>query len=77
MLDLTWVPRNSPVDVFLEIAPLLDIIPETDFSFNGGIRSKVLLPINHYQLCIFCIAEFLYFPKTVSTIYFYFFCLIK
>jgi len=26
---------------------------------------------------IFCIAEFLYFPKTASTIYFYFFCLIK
>jgi hypothetical protein len=36
-VGLTWVPRNSPVDVFLEIAPLLDIIPETDFSFNGGI----------------------------------------
>jgi hypothetical protein len=36
-VGLTWVPRNSPVDVFLEIAPLLDIIPETKFSFNGGI----------------------------------------
>jgi hypothetical protein len=36
-VGLTWVPRNSPVDVFLEIAPLLDIIPETKFSFNSGI----------------------------------------
>jgi hypothetical protein len=36
-VGLVWVPRNSPIDVFLEIAPLLDIIPETDFSFNGGI----------------------------------------
>ena len=36
-VGLTWIPKNSPVDVFLEIAPLLDIIPETDFSFNGGI----------------------------------------
>lgn len=36
-VGLTWIPRNSPVDVFLEIAPLLDIIPETDFSLNGGI----------------------------------------
>ena len=36
-VGLVWVPRNSPIDVFLEIAPLLDIIPETDFSFTGGI----------------------------------------
>jgi len=36
-VGLTWIPRNSPVDVFLEIAPLLDIIPETKFSFNSGI----------------------------------------
>ncbi len=36
-VGLVWVPRNSPVDVFLEIAPLLDIIPETKFSVNGGI----------------------------------------
>ena len=36
-IGLVWIPRNSPVDVFLEIAPLMDIIPETDFSFNGGV----------------------------------------
>jgi hypothetical protein len=36
-VGLVWIPRNSPIDVFLEIAPLLDIIPETDFSINGGI----------------------------------------
>jgi hypothetical protein len=36
-VGLTWVPKNSPVDVFVEIVPLLDIIPETVFSFNGGI----------------------------------------
>lgn len=36
-VGLVWVPRNTPIDVFIEIAPLLDIIPETDFSFNGGI----------------------------------------
>jgi len=36
-VGLVWVPRNAPIDVFLEIAPLLDIIPETDFSINGGI----------------------------------------
>jgi len=36
-VGLVWIPRNTPIDVFLEIAPLLDIIPETDFSINGGI----------------------------------------
>jgi hypothetical protein len=36
-VGLVWISRNTPIDVFIEIAPLLDIIPETDFSFNGGI----------------------------------------
>ena len=36
-VGLVWVPKNTPIDVFFEIAPLLDIIPETAFSFNGGI----------------------------------------
>ena len=36
-VGLVWIPRNAPVDVFIEIAPLLDIIPETNFSVNGGI----------------------------------------
>ena len=36
-VGLVWIPRNAPVDVFLEIAPLLDIIPETVFWMNGGI----------------------------------------
>jgi hypothetical protein len=34
---LVWIPKNAPIDVFIEVAPLLDIIPETDFSFNGGL----------------------------------------
>jgi hypothetical protein len=36
-IGLVWIPRNAPIDVFIEVAPLLDIIPETDFSFNGGV----------------------------------------
>lgn len=36
-VGIVWVPRNSSIDVFVEVAPLLDIIPETDFSINGGI----------------------------------------
>ena len=36
-VGLVWIPRNTPIDVFLEIAPILDIIPETSFAMNGGI----------------------------------------
>lgn len=36
-VGLVWIPKNSPIDVFLEIAPLLDIIPSTDFTVNGGV----------------------------------------
>ncbi len=36
-VGLVWIPKNAPVDVFLEIAPLLDIIPQTYFTVNGGI----------------------------------------
>jgi hypothetical protein len=36
-VGLVWIPKNAPVDVFIEIAPLLDVIPETNFSVNGGI----------------------------------------
>lgn len=34
---LAWWPRNSPIDVFLEIAPIVDLAPATELSANGGI----------------------------------------
>ncbi len=30
-------PHNSPIDVFLEIAPIVDLAPATELSVNGGI----------------------------------------
>jgi len=36
-VGILWIPRETPVDIFIEAAPILDIIPETDFSFNGGV----------------------------------------
>lgn len=36
-VGIVWIPRNAPIDLFIEIAPLLDIIPETYFFVNGGI----------------------------------------
>lgn len=33
----TWWPRGVPLDIFLEIAPILDLAPATELSANGGI----------------------------------------
>lgn len=37
VIGLDYFFRNAPLDVFLEIAPILDLAPSTDFSLNGGI----------------------------------------
>jgi hypothetical protein len=34
-----YIP-DTPIDVFVEIAPILDIAPGTDFSINGGIGAR-------------------------------------
>jgi len=34
---ILWIPRNANIDLFMEVAPILDIIPATKFDFAGGI----------------------------------------
>lgn len=34
---IEWWPRNTPLDVFAEVVPVLDLAPKTKFSFNGGV----------------------------------------
>ena len=36
-LIFAWWPRSVPLDVFVELAPLLDLVPATEFSVNGGV----------------------------------------
>jgi hypothetical protein len=36
-LGIAWWPRGIPLDVFLEIAPGLNLTPATEFGLNGGI----------------------------------------
>jgi hypothetical protein len=36
-LGIAWISSSAPIDVFLEIAPVLDLLPGTDLSFNGAI----------------------------------------
>jgi hypothetical protein len=34
---IEWWPRNTPLDVFLELVPVLDLAPKSKFAFNGGV----------------------------------------
>lgn len=36
-MGLDYFFKGAPLDAFLEIAPILDLTPATDFSLNGGL----------------------------------------
>ncbi|MCK5063794.1 MAG: hypothetical protein KAQ97_00855 [Candidatus Fermentibacteraceae bacterium] len=36
-LGISWLLSKTPLDLFVEIAGIIDIIPETDFDLNAGI----------------------------------------
>ncbi len=36
-LGLNYIVPNSRIDIFAEIAPILDLTPNTDFNGNGGV----------------------------------------
>ena len=38
---MLWIPTNAPIDVFLEIAPIVDLSPETEINANGGIGVRL------------------------------------
>ena len=40
VIGILWIPRRSNFDLFVEIAPILDIIPATKFDFSGGIGGR-------------------------------------
>lgn len=33
---IAWWPKDAPIDVFLELAPIIDLAPASEFSVNGG-----------------------------------------
>jgi len=39
-IGLNYVLLKVPIDFFLEIAPILDIVPDIDFALNGGIGAR-------------------------------------
>ena len=36
-LGFDYLFSNAPVDIFLELVPILNLAPDTDFDFNGGV----------------------------------------
>jgi hypothetical protein len=36
-LGLDYVFDDTPIDIFFEIAPILDLAPSTDFRLNGSL----------------------------------------
>jgi hypothetical protein len=39
-VGLNYLFENSPIDVFLEVVPVLDLYPSTDLEFNAAIGAR-------------------------------------
>jgi hypothetical protein len=40
VLGLNYLFARSPVDLFFEIAPVLDVVPETEMDLEGGVGMR-------------------------------------
>lgn len=39
-VGVSWVFDEAPFDAFLEIAPMMDVAPDTDFDVAGGVGAR-------------------------------------
>lgn len=39
-LGLAYIFQSAPVDIFLEVVPILDFIPKTDFRINAALGAR-------------------------------------
>lgn len=39
-LGITWIFNDESFDVFFEVVPILDVIPETDFTISAAIGGR-------------------------------------
>lgn len=42
-IGLAYMFRDEPVDIFIELAPILDIAPKTEFNLNGAVGVRLYL----------------------------------
>ena len=40
ILGFAYQPEEVPIDIFFEIAPIFDLLPETDLGLNGAIGCR-------------------------------------
>ena len=40
VFGIAWMPRNMPVDVFLELVPSLQVVPSTGFGMDAGFGAR-------------------------------------
>jgi len=40
VLGILWLPRDTPIDVFLELAPSLQLTPSSGFYFDLGLGAR-------------------------------------
>lgn len=40
VLGIAWMPRTAPMDLFIELVPVLEIYPTTDVDVSGGIGGR-------------------------------------
>jgi len=39
---ISWIIGGGPIDVFIEAAGVVDIVPDTDFELNGGLGVRFM-----------------------------------
>ena len=39
-LGISYLPDSLPIDIFLEIVPILDVVPDVDFGINSALGAR-------------------------------------
>jgi hypothetical protein len=37
---LTYIFQSAPVDIFFEVVPILDLVPDTEFDLNAALGAR-------------------------------------
>ena len=40
VLGIAWLPQQTPIDLFLELVPSLQIVPSTGFGIDAGFGAR-------------------------------------
>ena len=40
VFGIAWIPRQTPLDIFLEIVPSIELVPSSDFILDAGIGMR-------------------------------------